>query len=193
MKLKIAVGKLNYADQFTPIKQEEYSPKSPIEALSSFKKFFTDNPEISVPQNVELILQSGDPITVSTILSIKYFLYEKNIGLEYYAYDDSDETILDDITRSTGILLLDEAQNFYGFIPRGYFKRLASEDDANPVKIYSWIGDTVKLFPSSSSDPYTNQLYQVKEFEDIMGTVSSGTMANLMKILSAFKKRIVVI
>lgn len=193
MKLKIAIGKLNQVDVFSPIKMETYEPKSPLEALNCFKDFFTDNPDISVPQSVELILQSGDPITISTILSIKYFLYEENIGLEYYAFDDVEESILDDITRSQGVLLLDEAQNFYGFIPRGYFLRLASEDDAQPLKIYSWIANTVRLFPSSSKDPYTAALYQVKELETKIGSVSSSVMARFMTMLSAFKKRIVII
>lgn len=193
MKLKIALGKLNQVDQFTPIKQETYDPKNQVEAMESFKKFFTDNPDIYLPQNVELILQSGDPITISTVLSIKYFLTQENIGLEYYAYDDIEETILDDITRTSGILLLDEAQSFYGFIPKGYFMRLASEEDATPVKVYSWINDTVKLFPSSSSDPYTSTLYQVKDLESIMGSISSSVISKFMQMLAAFKKRVVII
>lgn len=193
MKLRIAVGSLNQIDQFKPIKQGTYEARNPEEAVESFKKFFTENPEISLPQNVELILQSGDPMTTSSILSIKYFLNQDGMGLEYYAYEDSEETVLDDITRTSGLLLLDEAQQFYGFIPRGYFLRFASEDEATPIKVYSWISDTVKLFPSSSSDPYMSTLHQVKEFENIMGTISTPVVSKFTQMLTAFKKRVVII
>jgi hypothetical protein len=193
MKLKIALGRLSTIDQFSPIKQETYDAKNPIEAMKSFKDFFTDNPELSIPQNVDLILQSGDPLTTSSILSIKYFLKEEGIGLEYYAYEDSEDTVLDDITRSSGMLLLDDAQCFYGFIPRGYFLRFNSEDEANPIRVYSWIADTVKLFPSSTTDPYTAALFQVKELESIMGTISTPVVSKFMRMLASFQKRVVLI
>jgi hypothetical protein len=193
MKLRIAVGSLNQIDQFKPVRQAVYEARNPEEAAENFKKFFTDNPDISIPQNAELILQSGDPMTIASILSIKYFLNQEGMGLEYYAYEDSEDSILDDITRTSGLLLLDEAQSFYGFIPRGYFLRFASEDEATPIKVYSWIGDTVRLFPSASSDPYNTTLHQVKEFENIMGTISTPVIAKFSQILAAFKKRILII
>ena len=44
-----------------------------------------------MPQDVELILQSGDNWTVSTILSIRYFLNEVGMGLEFYAFNEEDD------------------------------------------------------------------------------------------------------
>lgn len=193
MKLKIVYGKLDQVDRFNPIKQEIYEPKTPLEASMAFKKFFTDNPDLPTPQDVDLILQSGDAMTISSILSIKYFLYENGLGLEFYAFDDSEESLLSDLTVVSGMLLLDEAHMFYGFIPRGYFLKFDSETDANPIKVYNWVGNTVKLFPSVSSDPYQATLDKVKEYSEIVGTVSTPVMNRLMKYLASFKKRLVLI
>lgn len=193
MKLKITIGKLNRVDKFTPLKQASFSAASPLEAMEAFKNFFLDNTEVALPQDVELILQSGDPLTIAAILSIKHFLYEAGLGLEYYAYDEADESILDNISIVSGMLLLDEAQQFYGFIPRGYFLRFASESDADPIKIYTWVNNTVRLFPSVSSDPYTKTLDEVKELATLVGGMSTPVMNRLMKILHSFKKRLVLI
>lgn len=193
MKLRITVGSLNQVDKYSPIKQQDFDASTPEEAMEAFKQFFTDNPDVQVPQDVELILQSGDPITIATVLSIKYFLYEQGLGLEYYAIDEAEETILDDVTLVSGILLLDEAQQFYGFIPRGYFLRFGSEEEANPVRVYNWINDAVRLFPSVSSDPYSETLSEVAELNQLMGAISTPVVNRLMRILTAFKKRIVII
>lgn len=193
MKLKITVGKLNQVDQFAPIAQDDFSADNPAMAMEAFKKFFSDNPDLSLPQEVENILQAGDPWTVSTVLSIKYYLSEVGLGLEYYAFSEEEDSILSNITRSSGMLLLDEAQMYHGFIPRGYFLRFDNEEDANPIKVYNWIGNTVKLFPSSSSDPYNAALTQTKEIFDMVGTVSTPIVARFMKYLAAFKKRVVII
>jgi hypothetical protein len=193
MKLKITVGRLNQVDQFTPIKSSDYSADSIDQAMDAFKTFFSDNPELALPRDVEMILQSGDPMKVNTILSIKYFLKEAGMGLEYYAFNEDEETILDEITRTSGILLLDEAQNFYGFIPRGYFLRFNSESDANPLKVYDWMGSVVDFFPSQSSDPYNATLTQTKELADIMGSVSTPVVSQFMKYLASFKKRAIII
>lgn len=194
MKLRIVIGRLNQVDRFTAIKQQDYDASTPQEAMESFKKFFTENPDIQVPQDVELILQSGDPMTISTVLSIKYFLYEQGLGFEYYAFDDSEvETVLDNITLVSGVLMLDEAQRFYGFIPRGYFLRFGSEEDANPIKVYNWVNDTVRLFPSVSSDPFSETLSEVAELNQLMGTVSTPVINRLMRILTSFSKRLIII
>lgn len=193
MKLRIAVGTLNQVDRFTPIKQQDFDASNPAQAMEAFKQFFTDNPDIQVPQDVELILQSGDPMTISTVLSIKYFLYEKNMGLEYYAVEDDESSVLDDITMVSGVLMLDEAQKFYGFIPRGHFLRFSSEDDADPIKVYRWVNDTVRLFPSVSSDPFSEIIEDISEASQIMGVVSTPIINRLSKIVTAFNKRIIII
>lgn len=193
MKLKITVGKLNQVDQLDPIKQRDYSVDSSVSAMEAFKKFFDDSEELALPPDVDYILQAGENWTISTILSIRYFLKQAGMGLEYYAFDESDETILDDITRLSGILLLDEAQKYFGFIPRGYFLRFGSEEDANPITIYTWIASKVKMFPGISSDPYNSLLTQTKELSSIMGTVSTPIVSRFMGLLSAFEKRIVII
>ena len=93
----------------------------------------------------------------------------------------------------SGMLMLDEAQQFYGFIPRGYFLRFSSEADADPIKVYDWVNDTARLFPSVSSDPFGTILDEIKESSMIIGDISKPVMNRLMKILYAFKKRLVLI
>lgn len=193
MKLKITIGKLNQVDQLDPIKQRDYSVDSSASSMEAFKKFFADSEELEIPQDVEYIIQAGENWTISTILAIKYYLKQAGFGLEWYAFDESDESILDDITRISGVLLLDEAQKYFGFIPRGYFLRFNSEEDANPIAIYTWIGSKVKMFPGISSDPYTALLTQTKELISIMGSVSTPVVARFMGLLSSFEKRIIII
>jgi hypothetical protein len=193
MKLKITIGRLNQVDQLSPIKQKDYTVDSPKSAMDAFKNFFDESDDISIPQDAEFILQAGEPWTVSTILSLKYFLKESGLGLEYYAFDESDASILDDITRISGMLLLDDAQKYFGFIPRGHFLRLTNEEDANPISVYTWIASKVKLFPGISADPYGTLLTQTKELMSIMGSVSTPVVSRFMGILAAFEKRVVII
>lgn len=192
MKLKITVGKLNQVDQFTPIAQESYNASNSKDVMDAFKKFFSDNPDIAIPQDAEMILQSGDNWTISTVLSLRYFLREVGLGLEYYAFPEDEDSILDDVTNVSGILLLDDAEKYYGFIPRGHFLRFRSESDANPLKIYDWVGSVVKMFPSSSSDPFNATLTQTKELADVMGSISTPVVTKFMKFLDAFQKRAII-
>lgn len=193
MKLKIAIGKLNQVDQLDPIKQADYEIDSSKSAMDAFKKFFEDASDISIPQDVEYILQAGENWTISTILSIRYFLKREGLGLEYYAFNEADVTILDDITRTSGILLLDEAMKYYGFIPMGHFLKFNSEEDANPIAIYTWIATKVRMFPGISSDPYTTALTQTKELMQTLGSISTPIVSKFMLILADFEKRIVII
>lgn len=193
MKLKITVGKLNQVDQLTPIKQKDYTVDTSKSAMDAFKNFFDENPDLSLPQDAEYLLQAGENWTISTVLSLKYFLKEGGYGLEYYAFDEADASILDDITRISGMLLLDDAQKYFGFIPRGYFMRLTNEEDANPINVYTWIASKIKMFPDISSNPYNALLTQTKELMAIMGSVSTPVVSRFMGILSAFEKRIVII
>jgi hypothetical protein len=193
MKLKIAVGRLNQVDQLTPMKQKDYKVESPKSAMDAFKDFFDKSPELDLPQDAEFLLQAGEVWTISTVLALKYYLKEAGMGLEYYAFDEADASILDDITRISGILLLDDAQKYFGFIPRGHFLRLTSEEDANPIHVYTWIQSKIKMFPGISSDPYSALLTQTKELMTLMGAVSTPVVSRFMGILSAFEKRIVII
>lgn len=193
MKLKITVGRLNQVDQFTPIAQDSYNASSSKDVMDAFKKFFSNNPDLTLPQDAELILQSGDNWTISTVLSLRYFLREAGLGFEYYAFPEDEDSILDDLTTASGILLLDDAERYYGFIPRGHFMRFRTESDANPLKVYDWVGSVVKLFPSVSSDPFNATLTQTKELADVMGSISTPVVSKFMKFLDSFQKRVVII
>ena len=193
MKLKITLGKLNQVDQFSPFKQQVYNSKETSEIFENFRKFFTDNPDIPLSQDVNLILKTGQPLTIADILSMKYFLYEDGYGFEYFITDEDEEDITNDLTHTSGVLLLDSAQSFYGFIPRGYFLQLSSDEDANPINIYSWIGRTVRLFPTTASNPYTALLQEVKDLSEVIGTVPTPVISKFSKILNSFNKKVIII
>jgi hypothetical protein len=189
MILKVLLTRYQIGSRSEPIKRVSTAVNTVEECFEAIKSIMEDS-EVVLPAEVEHYISTNSINTIDAVLSIKYLLRQQGLDIIWFISETHDDDFVDE-SQGMGLLLLDEAHKFYGFIPQGYYYRISSTEDLDPAKTYAWVNDCVSMFRDAVTSPVESLISAMQEDRRTLGYVSTKAGSEMNQLLETMNKTII--